>query len=90
VNAVRIIVSGHVHGVWFRAHTQRKARELGLVGSVRNVADGTVEILAEGDSQSLQDLVAWAWQGSPMARVENVVVDSVAPRGDYDSFDVTY
>ena len=54
---VRAIVSGRVQGVWYRAHTQEKAQEMGVVGYVRNCADGTVEIVAEGEEHRVEALL---------------------------------
>jgi acylphosphatase len=85
-----MIVSGLVQGVWFRAYTQRQARELGLVGTVRNLSDGSVEIVAEGSAEAVKALVSWAWQGSPMARVDDVTVEDVPSSGDSDSFEVSF
>ncbi|MCG5531435.1 acylphosphatase [Halorhodospira halochloris] len=65
-------VSGLVQGVCFRAYTQEKARQLGLSGYVRNLADGRVEVLASGDSAQLAELCQWLHQGPPAARVEQV------------------
>lgn len=70
--SIRCYVSGLVQGVCFRAYTQEKARELGVNGYVRNLADGRVEVLASGDPDSLASLRAWLHHGSPGARVEAV------------------
>jgi len=69
---MHIIVSGRVQGVCFRDHTRRFAQSLGLQGQVRNRPDGTVEILAQGPSDKLENLVAWCWQGSPGSKVPSV------------------
>ena len=71
---VHVFVRGRVQGVYFRASTQREARRLGLTGWVRNRTDGGVEILAEGEEESLKDLIAWANRGPSAARVERVDV----------------
>lgn len=71
---IHITVSGRVQGVCYRAATQSTARRLGLCGTVRNLADGRVEIIAHGDSEALEQLVAWCWQGPPAARVTEVCV----------------
>ncbi|NER81442.1 MAG: acylphosphatase [Leptolyngbya sp. SIO1D8] len=59
---IQIIVHGRVQGVGFRYNTHAKASQLGLTGYVRNRPDGTVEIVAEGTSQSIQHLLEWARQ----------------------------
>lgn len=67
---LHLIVRGRVQGVYFRASTQREARRLGLGGWVKNRADGSVEILAEGEEVSIRELFGWAQKGPTAARVE--------------------
>jgi acylphosphatase len=76
---VRITVRGTVQGVGFRAYTQQEARALGLRGFVRNRPSGDVEIVAEGEREPLERLVAWARRGPPAATVESVDVQDVEP-----------
>lgn len=66
------VVSGRVQGVFFRAATEDTARRLGLTGWVRNLPDGSVELVACGDESKLKELERWLWQGPPRARVEQV------------------
>jgi acylphosphatase len=70
--AARVLVSGRVQGVGFRAATVDEARGLGLVGHARNLPDGRVEVLAVGANAALEALVAWLHSGPPLARVEAV------------------
>lgn len=81
--AVRCIVSGRVQGVWYRVTTARQAEQLSLRGSARNIADGTVEVIAAGDPEAISRLCAWLWDGPSGARVTGVEVqefnDPVAP-----------
>jgi acylphosphatase len=75
----RFLVTGRVQGVFYRASTQGTALHLGLMGWVRNCADGTVELVACGEEEKLQELERWLWQGPPHARVEQVTAqDCVA------------
>jgi len=69
---IHAIVHGRVQGVWFRDHTLKEARRLGLVGWVRNRIDGTVEIIAQGEPEQIDALISWLHQGSPLAEVERV------------------
>lgn len=87
---IRAIVSGRVQGVSYRASTASKARQLGLVGWVRNLPDGSVELEAEGSSDQVDALVAWCRQGPPSARVEKVAVEEQSPTGSERSFDITF
>ena len=68
----RVIVSGIVQGVWFRARAQEKARSLGVAGWVRNLPGGNVEAVFEGSADDVDAAVAWCRQGP-----EHAVVDSV-------------
>lgn len=83
---VHIIVHGRVHGVTFRESTRHRAIELGLAGLVRNLTDGTVEIIAEGPRDALEKLVQWAHQGPSASRVDHVEVEFGKTRGEYKSF----
>lgn len=69
---VRIIITGKVQGVYYRASMQQKARALGVTGLVRNQADGSVYAEAEGTPAQLDALLDWCRQGPPAARVERV------------------
>ncbi len=66
--AVYIRVTGRVQGVFFRGSVEEEARALGLRGWVRNVTDGSVEAVAEGDRESVERLVAFCRRGPPLAR----------------------
>jgi acylphosphatase len=68
----RFLVTGRVQGVFFRASTRERALRLGLTGSARNLADGSVEVIASGDDAALAELERWLQQGPPSARVERV------------------
>jgi acylphosphatase len=76
--AARFLVSGLVQGVFFRASTQARARELGLAGHARNLADGRVEVVAQGDADALDALGRWLLEGPPSARVDAVTRDELA------------
>lgn len=86
---VQMFVRGRVQGVFFRASTQREAKRLGLTGWVRNRPDGSVEILAEGEEDSLKELIAWAQKGPSAARVERVDVRWRGFAGDFSDFRIT-
>ena len=78
--ALRVRVYGLVHGVYFRASLARFASEQGVAGWVKNVPDGTVEALLEGDEAGVMKVVEWAHKGPPRARVDSVKVEAQAPR----------
>lgn len=72
MNARKFRIEGRVQGVWFRESTRQQAVPLGITGYARNMPDGTVEILACGDENALNQLAEWLESGPPMARVSNV------------------
>ena len=87
---VHIYVSGRVQGVFYRSNTRRKALELGITGWVRNLPDGRVEIVAEGEREKLERLIEWCRHGPPLARVEDLEIIWEEPRGEFDSFTIKW
>ncbi len=87
---VHITVSGDVQGVFFRAHAQEKAEELGLTGWVANDADGTVSVVAEGPENKINDLIDWCYGGPSMAQVEKVKVDHAPYTEEFSDFSIRY
>lgn len=81
------MVSGRVQGVFFRSTCRDRARVLGVVGWVRNTAEGTVELWAEGDVAQVDALIRWCRDGPSHADVDEVDVSEVAPTGA-DAFHV--
>ena len=86
--ARRYLVSGRVQGVGFRYFTQDIAALEGLTGLVRNLPDGSVEVVAEGAADALTRLEAALWRGPSHARVEDVEVESIPPTGRHAGFQV--
>jgi acylphosphatase len=86
----RILVSGKVQGVFFRDHTQRWASSLGLSGWVRNLADGRVEALVEGDKEIIESLERKLRVGPPLSRVDNVHTEWEEYKGEFLGFRVTW
>ena len=74
-------IYGRVQGVGFRWSMQREAKKLGLAGWVRNLPDGSVEAVVEGDEERVEALIGWAHQGPPLARVTRVEVKWEEPEG---------
>ncbi len=86
--ARRIAVRGRVQGVGFRFFAERAARELGVRGWVRNLPDGSVESVAEGEDAAVDAYVARLERGPLTGRVDGIEVDVVDPHG-FSSFEVT-
>jgi acylphosphatase len=82
-----VFVSGKVQGVYYRASTRDAAREAGVDGWVRNLRDGRVEAVFEGDEAAVESVVEWCHDGSPAASVDDVTVEYEAPEG-VDGFEI--
>lgn len=78
--AIHILAKGRVQGVGFRYHTQLKAQELGLTGDVKNLPDATVEIHANGDSDSILAFIEWCKTGPDSANVTELEFTFIEPR----------
>ncbi len=85
---IRLIIRGRVQGVWYRGSAQEIARELGLTGWVRNLGDGSVELVAEGESSALEALIAWCREGPPLANVYDILEEEITPSGAPATFEV--
>ncbi len=83
---VHLLVSGIVQGVSFRYYTVEEARRLGVAGWVRNLADGRVEVEAEGEKRAVEALVAWCRRGPPAAQVDDVAATWSGFAGDLGPF----
>lgn len=77
----RLLIEGRVQGVGYRISCAREVARLGLAGRVRNLVDGRVEVVVEGPSAEVEQLVAWCWQGPPLARVRSVDIADEEPEG---------
>jgi len=84
----KIIVSGKVQGVFFRAGAKDMADSFGLTGHARNLPSGEVEIMVEGEDSALEKFVDWLYVGPERAKVEDVVVESQEIGGGLNGFGV--
>ena len=85
-----VFVSGRVQGVFLRDHTQQWASSLNLKGWVRNLGDGRVEVVAEGDKERIETLINKLKEGPPLARVDKVEVKWEPYRGEFTDFRITW
>ena len=74
----KCLVAGRVQGVFYRATAARRAQELAIRGYARNLADGSVEVLACGEEESVKTFVAWLWTGSSASKVTAVDASDVS------------
>lgn len=87
---VHIYISGVVQGVFFRANSVRKAKILGVTGWVKNLSDGRVEIMVEGNEIIVDQMLEWCKKGPPGAKVENIHVEIFPYKGVYNDFIIHY
>jgi acylphosphatase len=84
------VIRGRVQGVAFRYATEDRANRLGAVGWVRNRRDGSVELLAEGEREKLEELAAWCRRGPSLARVDEVEIDWQEAEGEFSKFFIAH
>ena len=85
---VHLFISGTVQGVFFRDSAKQVAQSIGITGYVRNLQDGRVELVAEGEKDSIDILVQWCRKGPPTAIVVSVDIENEHYKGEFDLFDV--
>ena len=83
---VRLVISGRVQGVFFRASTKDEADRLGLGGWVRNLETGQVEAVAEGDAEAIERFLSWCRVGPRLASVSRVETTEETPEGSPSTF----
>lgn len=80
-----LLIFGRVQGVFYRESMRLEAERLGVTGWVRNRRDGGVEAMVHGDEAAVEAIIAWAWDGPPAARVENI--ESTDAKGSFTGFE---
>ncbi len=88
--AFTAVVYGRVQMVLYRDFAARKARRLGIVGEVRNLGDGTVSVIAEGEKEKLDAFIVLLKKGPLLADVTDVSVTWREPHGAFDGFSIRY
>jgi len=87
---MHVCIEGRVQGVCFRMETQRAAIERNVTGWVRNLPDGRVEAVFEGDLADVDSILKWCEAGPSLARVNRVAAETEPYSGEFDSFSITY
>ena len=87
---VLLNIYGRVQGVYFRDETRNTAQKLQLTGWVKNMPDGSVDCLAEGDREKLKQLINWCHEGSEAAAVEKLCIEWQPFQGEFDNFEITH
>lgn len=86
---LHVYVTGRVQGVYFRQNTVDEAERLGLTGWVKNLYDGRVEALFEGESELIDQMLEWCRQGPSMSRITNVEYYEKEYTGAFKDFTIT-
>ncbi len=87
---IHVYISGRVQGVAFRWVTDDVARQLGVVGWVRNLRDGRVEVLAEAEEPTLKEFIEFLKRGPRHAKVTDIDIEWLEATGEFKRFDVRY
>jgi acylphosphatase len=84
--SAHLFISGRVQGVCYRLYAEKEALEKRLTGWVRNLPDGRVEVLLEGEKQAVEEMIAWCRQGPEAAKVTDVEVSFEPYHGNFKDF----
>ncbi len=87
---VHLYISGRVQGVFFRAFTKERADFYGITGWVRNLPDGRVEALGEGDEEILKEWIKDLWKGPPLADVKDIKEEWAEAKNEFIEFEIRY
>ncbi len=85
---LHVVIKGRVQGVCYRLETQKAARRFGVKGWVRNLPDGSVEAVFEGDARAVEQLVDWCRQGPPLALVTDIQIEPQEYKGEFSGFEI--
>ena len=86
----QVVVHGLVQGVWFRQSAKDEANRMGVAGWVKNLPDGTVEAVFEGEKKKVEELVGWCHRGPSGAQVTKVDITWQKYKGEFTHFDIQY
>lgn len=87
---LHLIISGRVQGVFYRASARDEGERLGLTGWVKNLPNDSVEIMAEGSKEVLEELKKWCWKGPPLARVTDIDEEWLEATGEFKGFGISH
>ncbi len=85
-----IFVSGRVQGVYFREKTRKQTQEFGVFGWVRNLPDGRVEAIFEGEKENVEKIISWSKRGPFWAKVKNLETNWEQYKGEFENFEIKY
>jgi len=85
-----VVISGRVQGVYYRKDAIKQAQRLGLSGWIRNLNDGKVEAVFEGEKENVEKIVNWAKKGPFFARVSSLKIEWQEYKGEFNNFGIKY
>ena len=87
---IKLVITGRVQGVFFRAETKKTADRLGINGYVKNLSDGSVEAVIKGDQASVSQMIEWCRKGPAISKVKSVKTEEISSVSHFNTFDVRY
>ncbi len=88
IERAHVIISGRVQGMYFRSYVKERAVGMNIHGWVRNLLDGTVEAIFEGESEGVHRMIEWCRKGPPAARVDHVKINWLTPLQESNTFEL--
>lgn len=90
IKRVHVIIHGTIQGVYFRDYTKAEALEIGVAGWIKNMPDGTVETVVEGEEEKVEQMLKWLEKGSPGSEVTQIIVKEERPYGETGAFNIRF
>ncbi len=87
---IKLNITGRVQGVFYRAETQKQADKLGIKGYVKNLANGSVEAVIEGEPSVVSQMIEWCRKGPAISKVNSVETQEISSNSSYSTFEVRY
>jgi len=85
---IHILITGKVQGISFRYYTKKKAEELQIKGWVKNLPNGDVEIVVEGNNSNITSFMDWCKTGPSLANVKNIAINEEQPTNEFSTFSI--
>ncbi len=87
---IKVVIKGLVQGVFYRVHTKNTADKLGIKGYVKNLANGSVEAVFEGDPDAIARMIDWCHKGPKISRIDHVQTQEIKTLSNFKIFEIRY
>jgi len=87
---IKVVIKGLVQGVFYRVHTKNTADKLGIKGYVKNLANGSVEAVFEGDPDAIARMIDWCLKGPEISRIDNIQTQEIKTLSNFKIFEIRY